>query len=440
MNGTWGRTSRLIGAGFAIAALVACASAGGAAAATSQPAILIGSFAPVLASGVAPVTSGTVTATVTPDLQTIGGSTSSTVVASAPISSSGSFALYANPGSGPMASIVSNAIANNNGWVNMDLTEIGSNGEVAIQSISRQFTGGGGVPITETAIQSDGGNASSIGSWAGDGAVSDSSSVQGASVDPSTYVVIRQPSAAAASAAATENATATQDSQTLSTTLNGAQLSDGSTALDPCVNISEFQDEKNVDTVVGELHTANDTTATFTYGHTADTSADVGIELAGSGVYNVSGSVHIGNDRGTGAQEVWSEGTQFGYKLESGFLYKHYYVITNCGSNYYKVVNSEWTASPDGKKLGDYIHNLDNNCKNSSFPSNQQGKGQFVRNSNAFTHFSVAFSVFGFGGGARSGSSQYVISHWWFGTDQNHYLCGNDNYIPYAHRIFAGFG
>src|SRR5438105_4631210 len=112
----WGRRRivRLMAVGLAGAALVG-AGAGGAAAGPKDngkgnngnggpP-----SAAPVLANGVASVTNGTVTATVTPDLANVGDSAQVLQVGSAPIDSAGNFTLTANPGVDAMASAIAHA-------------------------------------------------------------------------------------------------------------------------------------------------------------------------------------------------------------------------------------------------------------------------------------------------------------------------------------------
>ncbi len=116
------------------------------------------------------------------------------MVGVAPIDASGTFALYANPGTGPMASIVANAIQNSNGWVNFDLQEIGANGTMTLQSVSRQFAGGLNQPVSEGSINSNTAGEANIGTWQGDGAISDNSPIADGSttVDSSTYVVLRQ--------------------------------------------------------------------------------------------------------------------------------------------------------------------------------------------------------------------------------------------------------
>jgi hypothetical protein len=178
------------------------------------------------------------------------------------------------------------------------------------------------------------------------------------------------------------------------------------------------------------------------YGQSADSSIDVGIKPEGAG-WSVSGNVHIGNSNSTAVQ--WNVGSQFGYKLRSGFLYKEYYVTwgPGCEAPYYKTAADHWSLSPHGAEApqsNDYNHDLDNNCKTSSWPSDNGPNTSVLRDSSAFVHFDIGFSAFGFDAGAQSGSSQYVVEHWKFGSAKDHYLCGSDNDIARAHRIFAGFG
>lgn len=402
----------MIAAGFLISALVA-AGAGGAATKTKQRTQGAPTLPPVLATGVAPVTGGTVTATVAPGLQNVGDSAQVPPVASASIDPSGNFTVRADPNTGAIASAVAHAIAANDGWVNIDLTEVGANGEMTIQSISRQFVGGSGQPVVGAASKKSH-TASGVGHWAGE---------NGTTRVGSSYTKIASASVPRAAAFHPVHSAAVF-----------------------CYLTSTLVSQANQDTIIGELHTANDTSAWFRYGKTADTDADVGIEIGGSGTWSVSGSYHTGTSTGTYAQ--YNEGNQFGYKLRSGFLYDDYHYVWNdpvCGSNYFEAEQAEWTLSPDGTidppLSSDYNHNLDNNCINSSYPSSFGINGTFARSSNNFMHFGGAFDVFGFSGGAQSGASTYVQIHYSFGSQTStHYLCGNDNYISSAHRVFAGFG
>jgi hypothetical protein len=50
-----------------------------------------------------------------------------------------------------------------------------------------------------------------------------------------------------------------------------------------------------------------------------------------------------------------------------------------------------------------------------------------------------AAEVFGASLSARSGYSEFVSSHWEFGAnEEEHLLCGNDDKIQRATRIYAG--
>jgi hypothetical protein len=406
----------LLGAISAVALLVSAAAAAGGNTTSSRGARQAATpptTVPVLATGVAPLTNGIVTATAEPVLQNVGDSAPVMQIASAPIDASGNFTVRADPNTGAMASAVAHAVATNNGWVNLDLVEVGANGETTVQSISRQFAGVSGQPLPGAAPGTAAARSLTSGHWAGEDGTT--------KVGPA-YVKI---SAASSLGAA-----------------RGAMHAAGPY----CFLTSTLVSQANEDTIIGELHTANDTSAYFRYGKTADTSPDVGIEIGGSGTWSVSGSYHTGNSTGSYAQ--YNEGDQFGYKLPSGFLYDDYHYVWNlsgCGNNYFQAQQDEWTLSPHGTidppPSADYNHNLDNNCKNSSYPSSFGINSSWSRSSNDFNDFSGAFSVFGFSGGAQSGASTYVVIHYSFGSGTNtHYLCGNDNYIAYAHRVFAGFG
>lgn len=398
----------LVGLAGLAAVLLAAGAMGGTAAAVTA------TNNPVLASGVAPVTSGKVIATVTPNLA-VGQSAKPIQVASAPIDAHGNFTLPADPGTQPLAGIIKKALVDTNGWVNLDLIEMGANGETATQAVSRQFVTPSGLPISSTDIASAGVNAGSLGEWNGSDATSSNT---GVTVDNTTFAV-------------------TQPASTTTAALVTKALS-ASNALDFCGYETFLVAQANVDTVVGELHTANDTNATFSYGKTADTQADVGVKYAGAS-WTVDGSAGVGGSRSSAI--VFSEGPQFGHQLETGMLHKKWHTITNCGNDYDTEKDVEWTGSPDLKAVGKYNHNLDNNCKESHYSANFQGAGSFYRDTGDFTHFGLAFSAFGFYGGARSGASTNVKAAWHFGTATNHYLCGSDDYVTASpHRIFAGYG
>ncbi len=135
---------------------------------------------PVLASGVAPVTGGTVVATVMPDLQKVGQRGRLIQVATAPIDASGNFVLRPDPSSGPLSSAIVKAIAGNNSWVNLDLSEMGADRKMAVTSITRQYVDASGKPVSLAEFRATPGS----GHWVGD--------TGGTTVDPKYEVVIHR--------------------------------------------------------------------------------------------------------------------------------------------------------------------------------------------------------------------------------------------------------
>jgi hypothetical protein len=134
---------------------------------------------PVLASGDAPVTGGRVVATVTPELQKVGQSAQPIQVAAAPIDSSGNFVLRPDPASRPLAAAITKAIAKNNSWVNLELTETGADGTTAITAFGRQYVDASGKPVSLAEFRAAPGS----GHWLGDG-------TGGTKVDPKYEITL----------------------------------------------------------------------------------------------------------------------------------------------------------------------------------------------------------------------------------------------------------
>lgn len=134
---------------------------------------------PVLAGGVAPVTGGSVVATVSADSGKVGTRVRVTQVATAPIDASGNFVLRPDPTSRPLAPAIVKAITNNNSWVNLDLLETGADGKTAITGIARQYVDASGKPISLAELRAAPGS----GHWVGDG-------TGGTTVDPKYEVAL----------------------------------------------------------------------------------------------------------------------------------------------------------------------------------------------------------------------------------------------------------
>ena len=436
--------ARLIAGGLLVVGLTGAGAAASAARAQGgSPAVVVGPSQPVLATGVAPtgVTSGIVTATVEPPLQNVGDSGQAITVASAPISASGGFVLTADPGVGSMESVVNDAIANNGGWVNMDLIETGANGETTIQSVSRQFVSSSGQMVSATSIDGAGAGASSLGSWSGDEADNESTTI-----DPTQYAVVVPAGTVAAAVAASRVA---RGNLSLSRVPGTGVTPDAG-----CGDTTMLLSQVNIDTVVGEMHTANGIVegngdeghgTYFAYGSNADSSVDVGFQQSTGAPWSVSGSVHIGNNAGSTQASIRPVGNQFGYKIRSGFMHQHL-KHTVCGETSYESTTTKWTGVPDqivpGSEPADYVHNLDGDCSNANknYTSKHYPGESWSRTTNQLTHFDLGFGAFGFTGGTQSGASKWVQMRWQWNSDSSTYwLCGNDNAPGYAHRIFAGY-
>jgi hypothetical protein len=415
-------------AGTSAALLLMGARSGGAAPKTQGTPLP--TTTPVFASGVAPVTNGSVVAMATPNLTTVGSSAPAIQVATAPIDGAGNFVLQPDTTSGAMASLIAAALAQNNGWVNVDLVETGSNGATTIQSIARQYVDASGQPVSPAAFHAAshpqaprlhlkrGLTASSgLGHWVGNEADNGSTTV-----DP-VYVSLGH-----ASDAALNKSSGAASSQ--------------APAVISCIPSVTVVNQTNKDSVIGEFHTPKDVVRSdtgFVYGKSADTDSDVGVEVGGAN-WSVSGSVHIGN--AGGSTVGYYPGGDVGYKVVSGFFYKEYHYVypLGCSSNYYQTKQYSWSATPTPAGAGENVHSLDGSCL--TRPIGQVADlpkgGTFDRSSNNFIKFGGAFTVFGFTGGTQSGASSLVQVHYKAGQyNTNHYICGNGNSPLYSTRIFA---
>jgi hypothetical protein len=136
---------------------------------------------PVLASGVAPVSSGTVVAGVMPDLTKVGQSGRMIEIATATIDASGRFVIRTDPSSRALLRVIAQAIRTNSGWVNIDLNEYGSGGKSAITSVSRRYVNASGQPLSLSELQA----APESGHWISD------DDARGLRVDPKYEILMR---------------------------------------------------------------------------------------------------------------------------------------------------------------------------------------------------------------------------------------------------------
>jgi len=189
-------------------------------------------------------------------------------------------------------------------------------------------------------------------------------------------------------------------------------------------------------TTIGETHTTSDMTEVLTYGKTADSDVGTGISYNQGNTWSLSGTVHIGTTKA--AAVSWTRGPNYSHRESSQFHYTEYWV-QGTGCNYYTIVATKWNGGAiDGSDVSTYDHHCKttyNQWKVAFAPHTT-----FLRSTNNYVTFTLAATVFGWGGVTnQSGMSTWVQGSWSFSQGSgNRYLCGNDDFPTYASRIFAG--
>ncbi len=206
-------------------------------------------------------------------------------------------------------------------------------------------------------------------------------------------------------------------------------------------------------TVIGELHTANDATETYTYGKSSFAESDISIATSlGGANWSLSGSVHM-SDKNMGGTDVRKTAHEnVGTRIGSYFQYAEFKRFQSCPTprgtvttflrNEVKPTN--WNGGVEIGRNYDN-HYLDGHCP----PLPNRRTQSFTTDTEAHTlsekqvTFSNAASVSIFGVGvsleAQSGWSKNVESEWSFGhAAPHHYLCGNTGPYRSSPRIFAG--
>jgi hypothetical protein len=190
-------------------------------------------------------------------------------------------------------------------------------------------------------------------------------------------------------------------------------------------------------TIIGELHTWTDETATWTYGRTADSDIGVGISYDGK-AWKQTGSFHVGSTNASSVTK--SAGSRYGRLLASKFQFKKYQLIGYCPFlPNYEITPTRWLS---GLVEGAYVRNYDGYC-GSYYKAHATEFGRntsWTRDDKAYATFSAAVTAFGVVSlTARSGLSTNVkMTHTFGSAYAPHRLCGNDNDILRAHRVFAG--
>jgi hypothetical protein len=188
-------------------------------------------------------------------------------------------------------------------------------------------------------------------------------------------------------------------------------------------------------TDIGEWHTASDMNETFTYGLTADSDIDVGVDGNNDGIWSVSGTAHVGNSRSGDINP--NRGPDWSTKVKTQFVYIKWHWTCVSG---HTIEADRWVG---GWTNGADVSSFDHQCKTTynQYKTPFQGPGVYNRSSVDYTKFGAAVSAFGFLSlGAQSGMSTNVKIHYNFtqAASATRYLCGSNALIDNAKRIFAG--
>ncbi len=191
-------------------------------------------------------------------------------------------------------------------------------------------------------------------------------------------------------------------------------------------------------TVIGELHTWRDMTATFGYGTSADSDISAGFSFDGGSSWTLAGQLHVGNSTSTRSTKTVSS-DYYGRTIRSQFEYvKYHYAGWFCYDD--AVYQAPWRWTGGGIIAGSSQTRFDGQC-GSTYPKYYlYGRNtSWSRSSSDFTNWALAASVFGAGLRAQTGASRSADVTYTFGSATSyHRICGVDDYPARATRVFAG--
>lgn len=191
----------------------------------------------------------------------------------------------------------------------------------------------------------------------------------------------------------------------------------------------------NVQTTVGEVHTAGDMTNDFQYGRDGHAETNIGV---GFSTDNVNFSASGTNYRSDTASANWpTVGAQVGQRATSSFRYQRLKVYYPCQAvTHYFKKSVQWNG---GTAWGTDNHNLDNSCQGSGNTVSFLPGSGFTKIQGSGVTWSIGATFFGFNATTQQGWGTDNHSVWQFGRNNTHYyLCGNNNTPVTAQRVYAG--
>lgn len=192
---------------------------------------------------------------------------------------------------------------------------------------------------------------------------------------------------------------------------------------------------------VGEVHTWDEISETFTYGRDKESKSEFQVAAKdGNGAWSASGNgSYETNTKLSSEISVGSSGRGGGLAFRTKFRYTEYLVGYACNTRTgYQIRATSWRGS--GQGVGTTWG--DGNCVN--YPSNRRSSFKYVTSFKRESHrahwWGAGAGAFGVSFSVRSGFNERVAASWAFQNPSNtHWMCGNDNLPEYSTRVFAGF-
>jgi hypothetical protein len=200
-------------------------------------------------------------------------------------------------------------------------------------------------------------------------------------------------------------------------------------------------------TKVVEFHNTAYTSGRWTYGTSADSDIDVGLDYDGNGGWGVSGTAHIGTSLGSNSG-VARSGVLLGYYGTTNMQYlEGYYQPYGTYSGYTTCSGlsvTPWTKSVRATKwlggtgsTGSLTQYDCYDAPQSSYRNNQLNGSFFSTSSSRAAKFSGSANFSYISLGATSGYSTNIDLHWDWNLGRGGYSCGSNAYPPYAKIIYV---
>jgi hypothetical protein len=213
-----------------------------------------------------------------------------------------------------------------------------------------------------------------------------------------------------------------------------------------CSFIVDARPQRGVDLV--EFHNAGNSDARWTYGQSADSDIESGIDYSGNGGWEIGATRHVGTARSATVYRAYTGGTKANNFGNSAFEFVdgHYQATWGIGTTCYGTsipVNTktknpvEWVGGVGSNTAaGSEFIGCDQAPQSDHRTSYPVGSG-FSRTENSAAKITAAVDIGPINVGAKSGFSTYMDSRWDSKRGHGIWLCGTNYYPTTAGVIHA---